>query len=69
MTLIRAETERYDIADFSKSLASATGSWESNKLGESRLAGDVLPAEHVSLHPGACIRRVLEKRPEVFVCQ
>ena len=45
MTLIRAEAERYDIAGFSKvtttSLASGTGSKESNELGESKLAADV----------------------------
>ena len=45
MTLIRAEAERYDIAGFSKvtakSLASGTGSQESNELGESKLAADV----------------------------
>ena len=45
MTLIRAETERYDIAGFSKvtteSLASVAGSQESSELGESKLAADV----------------------------
>ena len=44
ITLIRAETERYDIVGFSKvtakSLASGTGSKESNKLGRSKNAGE-----------------------------
>ena len=44
MTLIRAETERYNIGGFSKvtttSLASGTGFKESNELGESKLAGE-----------------------------
>ena len=43
MSLIRAETEMCDIVGFSKvttkSLASETGSQESNELGESELAG------------------------------
>ena len=41
ITLIRDETERYDIVRFSKvttkSLASGAGSLESNKLGEAKL--------------------------------
>ena len=45
ITLIRAETERYDIVRFSKvttkSLASGTGSSESNELGESKIAGEL----------------------------
>ena len=43
-TLIRAETESYDIVGFSKvtakSLASKTSSQVSNELGESKLAGE-----------------------------
>ena len=43
MSLIRAETERCDIVGFSKvttkSLASGTGSLESNEVGESKIAG------------------------------
>ena len=43
--LIRAETERYDIVHFSKmtakSLASGTGYWESNELGESNTADEL----------------------------
>ena len=45
ITLIQAETERYDIVRFSKvatkSLASGTGSSESNELGESKIAGEL----------------------------
>ena len=45
ITLIRAETERYDIVRFSKvttkSLASGTGSLESNELGASKIAGEI----------------------------
>ena len=45
ITLIRAETERYDIVRFSKmtakSLASGTGYWESNELGESNIADEL----------------------------
>ena len=45
ITLIRAETERYDIVRFSKvttkSLASGTGSSGSNELGESKIAGEL----------------------------
>ena len=45
MTLIRAETERFDIVGFSKvtskPLASGTGSQQSNKLGESKLLGEL----------------------------
>ena len=45
ITLIRAETERYDIVRFSKvttkSLASGTGSQESNELGASKIAGEL----------------------------
>ena len=45
ITLIRAETERYDIVRFSKmrakSLASETGYWESNELGESNIADEL----------------------------
>ena len=45
MTLIRAQTERYDIVSFSKvtskPLASGTGSQHSNKLGESKLLGEL----------------------------
>ena len=45
ITLIRAETERYDIVRFSKvttkSLASGTGSYESIELGESKIAGEL----------------------------
>ena len=43
MSLMRADIERCDIVSFSKvttkSLASGTGSWESNELGESKVAG------------------------------
>ena len=45
ITLIRAETERYNIVRFSKlttkSFASRTGSWESNELGESKIASEL----------------------------
>ena len=45
ITLIRAETERYDIVCFSKvttkSFASETGSWESNELVESKIASEL----------------------------
>ena len=45
ITLIRAETERYGIVRFSKvttkSLASGTGSYESNELDESKLASEL----------------------------
>ena len=45
ITLIRAETERYDIVRFSKvttkSLALGTGSKESNELGERKIAGEL----------------------------
>ena len=45
ITLIRAETERYDIVRFSKvttkSLASGTGSYESNELDESKRASEL----------------------------
>ena len=45
ITLIRTETERYDIVRFSKvttkSLGSETGSWESNELGERNIAGEL----------------------------
>ena len=45
ITLIRAETERYDIVRFSKmtakSLASETGYWESNELGENNIADEL----------------------------
>ena len=45
ITLIRAETQRYDIVRFSKgttkSLASETGSKQSNELGESKIAGEL----------------------------
>ena len=46
MTLIWAETERYDFVGFSKvttiikSLVSGTGPLESNELGESKVAGE-----------------------------
>ena len=47
VTLTRAETARYDIVRFSKlttkSLASGTGSWESNELGESKIASELCP--------------------------
>ena len=47
VTLIGAETERYDIVGFSKvttkSLASGTGSYESIELGESKIAGELWP--------------------------
>ena len=43
MSLTRAETERCEIAGFSKvttkALASGTGSQESNEVGESKIAG------------------------------
>ena len=46
ITLTRAETERYDIVLFSevttKSLASGTGSKESNELGENKIAGELI---------------------------
>ena len=45
ITLIRTETERYDIVRFSKVttkfLGSETGSWESNELGERNIAGEL----------------------------
>ena len=45
ITLIRTETERYDIVRFSevttKCLSSETGSWESNELGERNIAGEL----------------------------
>ena len=45
ITLIRAETERYDIVRFSKvttkSLASGIGSLGSNELGESKIGGEL----------------------------
>ena len=45
ITLIRAETERYDVVRFSKvttkSLASGIGSQESNELGESKIGGEL----------------------------
>ena len=45
MTPIRAETERYDIARFcmvaTDSLATGTGSYESNELGEGKTAGEL----------------------------
>ena len=45
ITLIRTETERYDIVRFSKAtskfLGSETGSWESNELGERNIAGEL----------------------------
>ena len=45
ITLIRAETERYGIVHLSKvttkSLASGTGSWDSNELGESNMASEL----------------------------
>ena len=27
----------------------------------------MVPAEHVTLHPGICLRRVQEESPEVFI--
>ena len=62
--MIRAETERYDIVRFSKvitkSLATGTGSQESNELGESKISGELWPgprlkvvlADRLTLHPG-----------------
>ena len=45
ITLIRTETERYDIVRFSKVttkfLGSETGSWESSELGERNIAGEL----------------------------
>ena len=53
ITLIRAETERYDIVRFSKvttkSLVSGTGSWESNELGEGNIAGELWPGPRLGV--------------------
>ena len=56
ITQIRAETERYDIARFSKvttkSLASGTGSYLSNESGESKITGELSPRPRLVFFSG-----------------